>query len=255
MSMPAEPEIVLSAQNVSKAFGKFVALDGVNLTLRKGERRALIGPNGAGKSTFINILGGQLAGGRRDRILFENQNISGKQPHRIASLGIGRTFQISRTYRQLSVFENMLAAVIAARKLTNSLSVRRLRTLGDEVRAMLATVGIETLEDRIVDDISHGDRKRLEFGMVLAGRPRLLLLDEPTAGMALQERHELMDMVARHVDEAGLTLLFVEHDIDIVFRIAELITVMARGRVFFEGTPKEVAMNTDVQDIYLGTAH
>jgi len=247
-------EIVLLAENVSKAFGKFVALDGVNMALRKGERRALIGPNGAGKSTFINVVGGQLAGGRRDRILFENHDISGKQPHKIAALGVGRTFQISRTYRQLSVFENMLAALVVARKLTNSLSVRHLYGLKDEAREMLATVGVAQLADHVVDDISHGDRKRLEFGMVLAGRPRLLLLDEPTAGMALQERHDLMDMVARHVDDAGLTLLFVEHDIDIVFRIAEAITVMARGRVFFEGTPEEVAENAGVQDIYLGTA-
>jgi len=134
------------------------------------------------------------------------------------------------------------------------LSVRHLYGLKDEAREMLATVGVAQLADHVVDDISHGDRKRLEFGMVLAGRPRLLLLDEPTAGMALQERHDLMDMVARHVDDAGLTLLFVEHDIDIVFRIAEAITVMARGRVFFEGTPEEVAENAGVQDIYLGTA-
>ncbi len=244
---------ILDAQGVAKQFGRFVALNGVDLNLRAGETRALIGPNGAGKSTFINVVGGQLAASS-GAIRFEGRDISNKQPYQIARLGIGRTFQISRTYRQLGVRENLVSAYLTARGLAYSLSRARLRGLAEEAEEMLARVGIAGLAGRRVDDISHGDRKRLEFAMVLAGEPRLLLLDEPTAGMGLQERHGLMELVAAEVARRRLTLLFVEHDIDVVFKIADRITVMARGQVFVEGTAAEIAADTEVQRIYLGEA-
>jgi len=246
---------LLVARNVNKAYGRFVALGGVDMSLRRGERRALIGPNGAGKTTFISVLGGQQAGGAGGSVHFDGRDISGAAPQAIARLGIGRTFQISRTFRKLTVLENMLAALLGAAGGGLGLGGRRLDALRAPARAMLDEVGLGTLAGAPADAISHGDRKRLEFGMVLATRPRLLLLDEPTAGMGLAERGALMEMMMRHVAARGITLLFVEHDIDIVFRFADLITVMARGRTFAEGTPAEIAADRAVQDAYLGARH
>ena len=246
---------LLVARNVNKSFGKFVALAGVDLELRRGERRALIGPNGAGKTTFISVIGGQQAGGAGGSVHFDGYDISGAPPHAIARMGIGRTFQISRSFRKLTVFENMLAAMLPG--VGGALGLRRgtLERLRDPAMEMLAEVGLAALAGETVEAISHGDRKRLEFGMVLAGAPRVLLLDEPTAGMGLTERSELMEMMVRHIASRDITLLFVEHDIDIVFRFADVITVMARGKVFAEGTPAQIAADRAVQDIYLGTGH
>jgi branched-chain amino acid transport system ATP-binding protein len=244
---------LLVAKNVNKRYGKFIALAGVDLELKRGERRALIGPNGAGKTTFISILGGQQGGGPNGSVQFGGVDISGATPHRIARLGIGRTFQISRTFRRLTVLDNMLAALLTTTGGSLGLSAARLRGLRDPALRMLDEVGLAAAADDLAEDVSHGDRKRLEFGMVLATKPRLLLLDEPTAGMGLAERRGLMEMMVRHTTQREITLLFVEHDIDIVFRFADRITVMARGKAFAEGTPAEIAADRSVQDIYLGS--
>ncbi len=244
---------ILVARNVNKRYGKFVALDGVDFELERGERRALIGPNGAGKTTFISIIGGQQSAGPGGTVRFGGKDISGAPPHRIARMGIGRTFQISRTFRRLTVLENMFAALLPATGASLSLSGARLRSQRAPAMSMLEEVGLAESAGVTVDDLSHGDRKRLEFSMVLATGPRLLLLDEPTAGMGLSERSELMEMMVRHTTRREITLLFVEHDIDIVFRFAQRITVMARGKVFAEGSPDQIADDRSVQDIYLGS--
>jgi branched-chain amino acid transport system ATP-binding protein len=251
--MSSDP--ILVAKNVNKSYGRFVALAGVDLELRSRERRALIGPNGAGKTTFISIVGGQQGGGAGGSVRFGGADISGATPHRIAALGIGRTFQISRTFRRLTVLDNMVTALLTTAGGALGLSTARLVAQRDPALRMLDEVGLAAAAEHRVEDLSHGDRKRLEFGMVLATRPRLLLLDEPTAGMGLAERRGLMEMMVRHTTQREITLLFVEHDIDIVFRFADRITVMARGRVFAEGTPAEIAADRSVQDIYLGTGH
>lgn len=242
---------ILALTDVAKSFGRFNALKGVSFAVAPGECRAVIGPNGAGKSTMINVLSGLLLADAGE-VRFQGRDITGRSPHEIARLGIGRTFQISRTYRPMTVYENMLSAHVGAAPGRFSLSRRRLEALHEPAMASLAAVGLEALADAKVEEISHGDRKKLEFGMVIATGPRLLLLDEPTAGMGLRERHELMDIVARQVRERGITLLFVEHDIDVVFRVADSITVMALGAVFAEGTPDAIAANAEVQEIYLG---
>jgi branched-chain amino acid transport system ATP-binding protein len=244
---------ILVARGIHKRYGQFNALAGVDLALRPGERRALIGPNGAGKTTFISVLGGQQAGEAGGTVHFCGSDISGAPPHRIAALGIGRTFQISRVFRHLSVLDNLLAALLPRGGASLGLSRARLRQLEEPAMRMLHDVGMAAAAQRPAEDLSHGDRKRLEFGMVLATAPKLLLLDEPTAGMGLTERRELMEMMVRHAGEREITLLFVEHDIDMVFRFADRITVMARGRVFAEGTPAEIAADQAVQDIYLGS--
>lgn len=250
--MSGEP--LLIARNVTKSYGSFIALAGVTLTLHRGERRALIGPNGAGKTTFVSVLGGQQSGDPGGEVHFEGRDISRSPPQDIARMGIGRTFQISRTFRKLTVFENMLVAMLPANG-AMSLRHRKLAELRDTAIEMLAEIGLSSQAEVVVDTVSLGERKRLEFGMVLAAKPKLLLLDEPTAGMGVAERKELMEMMAHHVQERNITLLFIEHDIDMVFRYADAITVMARGKVLAQGTPGEIAADRAVQDIYLGAGH
>lgn len=245
---------ILSAHNIRKVYGGFVALKDVSLDIPKGERHALIGPNGAGKSTFIACVAGQVTG-VEGKLLFKGEDILPLSPAEIARRGIGRTFQISRAFLQMSVLENMMSAYVIAAGKWASLSRSVYAENLDRAAAMLETVGLtERMAERVAD-LSLGDRKRLEFGMALAGDPDLLLLDEPTAGMSIKERHHLMDMVAARVDADGKTLLFVEHDIDVVMKIAQRVTVMARGSILAAGSPEEIKANDEVQAIYLGGGH
>ena len=241
----------LSVRGLVKRFGRFVALDGVDLSVAAGEVRAVIGPNGAGKTTLINVLGGQLVADA-GVVEVHGRRLSRQHPHQVAKLGVGRTFQISSTFRRMTVYDNMLYAHHAGTGSWLGLDTAQLRRLREPVMEDLAAIGLTHCAGQAVDDVSHGDRKRLEFGMVLATSPTLLLLDEPTAGMGLSERQELIDLVLSVANERGLTLVFVEHDIDAVFRAARYITVMALGRVFAEGRPDEIAANAEVQEIYLG---
>ncbi len=244
----------LLVKKLRKTFGEFVALDDVDLSVPQGQIRAVIGPNGAGKTTLINVLCGQLVadGGR---VEIDGHQLRRQYPHQVARLGVGRTYQISSTFRRMTVFDNMLCAHNAISGHWLSLSARRLRSMHDAAMADLATIRLDNIADQVVDNISHGDRKRLEFGMVLATKPKILLLDEPTAGMAIQERHELIDLMLEEARKRNLSLLFVEHDIDVVFKASEFISVMALGRVLAEGTPDEIANNKEVQDVYLGSGH
>lgn len=247
-------EPVLSARHIRKSYGAFVALRDVTLDIPAGERHALIGPNGAGKSTFIACVAGQLSG-VEGRMLFRGEEITALPPARLARKGIGRTFQISRAFLRMSVLENMMAAHVIAAGRWAALSRRVYRERIERACAMLETVGLADRARERVADLSLGDRKRLEFGMALVGEPQLLLLDEPTAGMSIRERHALMEMVAARVDAEGRTLLFVEHDIDVVMKIAQRVTVMVRGGVLAQGAPEEIRANHEVQDVYLGGGH
>ncbi len=247
----ADNGAILTIKGLRKSFGRFMALSGVDLTVRQGEVRAIIGPNGAGKTTLINVLGGQLVGDT-GQVEFAGVNLMRKYPHQVAALGVGRTFQISSTFRRMTVYENMLSAHNATSGRWFSLRAARLREMHAAVMNDLESIHLADLAGQAADDISHGDRKRLEFGMVLASRPRLLLLDEPTAGMGLQERYELIDLMLKEIRERQITLIFVEHDIDVVFKAADYISVMAIGKVFAEGLPGEIAENEQVQEIYLG---
>lgn len=245
---------LLSARGVRKAYGDFVALNNVDFDLPRGERHALIGPNGAGKSTFVACVAGQLPG-VEGSILFKGQEVARLMPADLAKRGIGRTFQISRAFLHLTALENLISAHVIASGRWASLSKSLLAEAADKAGAMLATVGLTERAQSKVADLSLGDRKRLEFGMALARDPDLLLLDEPTAGMSIKERHYLMDLVAQRVDETGKTLLFVEHDIDVVLKIAQRVTVMVRGSILATGAPAEIAANQEVQAVYLGGHH
>lgn len=245
---------LLSARGIRKTFGQFVALNNVDFDLPKGEKHALIGPNGAGKSTFISCIAGQLPG-VEGTVLFKGDEITRATPVDLARRGIGRTFQISRAFLDMSVLENMTSAFVISKGAWASLRRSVLAEAEERAQAMLKTVGLDDRAGTRVADLSLGDRKRLEFGMALANDPDLLLLDEPTAGMSIKERHHLMDLVAARIDETGKTLLFVEHDIDVVLKIATRVTVMVRGAILAAGTPAEIAANEEVQSVYLGGHH
>lgn len=245
---------LLSARGIRKTFGQFVALNNIDFDLPAGEKHALIGPNGAGKSTFIACIAGQLPG-VEGTVLFKGDDITKATPVDLARRGIGRTFQISRAFLDMSVLENLTSAFVIANGAWASLRRSVLAEATDRGQTMLETVGLQHRAGTRVADLSLGDRKRLEFGMALANDPDLLLLDEPTAGMSIKERHHLMDLVASRIDETGKTLLFVEHDIDVVLKIATRVTVMVRGAILADGTPAEIAANEEVQAVYLGGHH
>jgi ABC-type branched-subunit amino acid transport system ATPase component len=223
----------------------------VNLSVEPGEFRAIIGPNGAGKSTFFNTLTGLL---RPDsgRIAFEDRDITGAPPHRVARRGVARTFQITSVFPDLSALENVQVALLAhARRSWNVWP--RARALGAErAQELLALVGLAASAAKPAGTLAHGDQKRLELGIALAGEPRLLLLDEPTAGMAAPERLEAIWLVHGIARKLGLSCVFTEHDMAVVFAVATRITVMHQGRVLAEGTPAEVRARPEVQHVYLG---
>jgi len=244
-------EPILLIEGLAKRFGGLEALGGVNLSVARGDFRAIIGPNGAGKSTFFNTMTGLL---RPDagRVIFEGRDVTGEPPHLLARRGVGRTFQITSVFADLSALENVQVALLAHARRTWSVwpKARALHNL--RARELLTLVGLQKGVERLAGTLSHGDQKRLELAIALAGEPRLLLLDEPTAGMAAQERLESIRLVHRVAQELGLSCVFTEHDMAVVFAVATHITVMHQGRVLAEGTPAEVRSRREVQQVYLG---
>lgn len=241
----------LSARGLRRRFGDVVALDGLDLDVAAGEVVALIGPNGAGKSTCFNILNGQIRPTSGTVRLF-GTNVTGAGPLRIGRLGVGRTFQIAETFGSMSVVENVQIGLIAAHRWTGNLWTPVARLFFDEAHALLERVGIAQQADRPCNVLSYGDVKRVELAIALTNRPKLLLMDEPTAGMAPIERLELMTLVASLVTEQGISVLFTEHDMDVVFRHADRLVVLHRGRCVAAGRPDMVRADRRVQAIYLG---
>jgi branched-chain amino acid transport system ATP-binding protein len=242
---------ILRVESLVKRFGGLLALGGVNLAVETGEFRAIIGPNGAGKSTFFNTLTGLL---RPDsgRIAFDEQDITGEPPHRVARRGMARTFQITSVFPDMSALENVQVALLAHARRSWSLWPRARAFGGERAQELLSLVGLVASTAKPAGTLAHGDQKRLELAVALAGEPRLLLLDEPTAGMAAQERLEAIRLVHRIARELGLSCVFSEHDMAVVFAVATRITVMHQGRVLAEGTPAEVRARPEVQQVYLG---
>jgi len=242
---------MLSVRGLRKVFGGVRAVDDVSLDLRRGEIRALIGPNGAGKTTFFNMLTGQL---RPDagEVRLHGERISGLPPYAIWRRGVSRTFQITATFATLSVLENVQVARLSAarRSLTLFRNARRLET--ERARALLSRVGLAAEATRPAGILAYGDLKKLELAVALANDPAVLLLDEPTAGMASAERGELMRLVVSIARAGGQTVLFTEHDMDVVWSAADRVLVLHQGRVIAEGTPGEVRADPTVQQVYLG---
>ena len=246
-------EAILRIEGLAKRFGGLEALGGVKLSVSPGDFRAIIGPNGAGKSTFFNTMTGLL---RPDagRVIFEGRDVTGEPPHRLARRGVARTFQITSVFADLTALENVQVALLAHARQNWSVWLAARPRHVDRARELLALVGLAASDGRLAKTLSHGDQKRLELAIALAGKPRLLLLDEPTAGMAAQERLESIRLVHRVARELGVSCVFTEHDMAVVFAVATHITVMHQGRVLAEGTPAEVRSRPEVQQVYLGEA-
>jgi branched-chain amino acid transport system ATP-binding protein len=244
-------EPALRLDGVCRSFGGLQAVDGVTLSVRPGERRALIGPNGAGKTTLFNLISGALplsAG----RIVLFGRDVTTAASHRRAALGLARTFQITNLFPDLTVLENCLLAVQAHTPTRFAMlrPVRHYALLHERARAGLASLQLEKLGDAVVRNLSHGEQRQLEIALALAGRPRVLLLDEPTAGLSPAESR-LMAGLLRRLD-AGITVLMIEHDMDIALELAEMVTVLHYGRVIADGPREQVKADPQVKEIYLG---
>ena len=243
--------MLLRVEGATKSFGGFMALYNVNLRVEKGQMASIIGPNGAGKSTLFNLITGHLAPDH-GRIFFDDREITGVPPHKICQLGMGRSFQRTNIFPRLSVFDNVQVAVLSHQKKSLNLYAPARRLAERETYALLEQVGLADEAQSIAGTLAYGFQKQLELGIALASEPRLLLLDEPTAGMSPQETATTIALVGTIARERSLTLLFTEHDMDVVFSIAQKITVLHQGRVLAEGTPAEVRQNPEVQQVYLG---
>jgi len=243
---------LLRVTGLGKSFGGVRAVDGVHFELAAGELLALIGPNGAGKSTTFNMVNGQL---RADAgsILLDGQELVGRKPRDIWRMGVGRTFQIAETFASLTVVENVQMALLSHDRRLFSLWRRAAGHRRDDALALLAQVGMAAQADRPCGVLAYGDVKRVELAIALAHAPKLLLMDEPTAGMAPRERHELMALTRRLVAERGMGVLFTEHSMDVVFAHADRMIVLARGRLIAEGTPQALRDHPRVQEVYFGT--
>jgi branched-chain amino acid transport system ATP-binding protein len=242
---------VLVVEGLSKSFGGVQAVSDVSFAVAAGELLALIGPNGAGKSTCFNMAGGQL---RPDRgtVRFEGGDITGRKPREIWRLGVGRTFQITATFASMTVAENVQMALIShARRLFDVFGTAR-RVARDTALELLDQVGMREQADRACGELAYGDVKRLELAVALANEPRLLLMDEPTAGMAPRERVGLMALTAEIARRRSLAVLFTEHDMDVVFAHADRIIVLNRGRLIAAGAPADVRADARVREVYLG---
>jgi len=241
----------LTVQNLYKSFGGNRAVDDVSFALAKGELLALIGPNGAGKSTCFNMLYGILAPDKGS-VCLDGRELIGMKPRDIWRLGVGRTFQITAVYASMSVAENVQMALISHHRKTFSALTRAAGLYRDDAMALLDLIGMKDQADRAANILAYGDLKRLELAVAMAHDPALLLMDEPTAGMAPGERRALMKLTADIVAERGVSVLFTEHDMDVVFENAHRILVLNRGQLLAEGSVDDVRANPAVQEVYLG---
>jgi len=241
----------LELDRVSRHFGGLRAVDGVALTVRPGERRALIGPNGAGKTTLFNLISGALPVSS-GRISLFGRDVTHAPAHHRAAHGLARTFQITNLFPDLTVRENCLLAIQAHTRSRFAMlrPVGRFSDLQTRARSILEAVGLAGIGDAVVRNLSHGEQRQLEVAMALATRPRLLLLDEPMAGMGPDESARMVKTLRAFKRE--LTSLLIEHDMDVALRVAERVTMMHDGRVIVEGTPDEIRANQTVNDLYLG---
>ncbi len=243
---------LLAVSGLSKAFGGVHAVENVSFALAAGEMLALIGPNGAGKTTLFNMVGGQLAPDAGS-VRLGDAELLGLRPDAIWRLGVGRTFQIAETFASLTVVENVQLALISnAGGLLGFWRPARAQRR-DEAVALLDSVGMAAQADRATSVLAYGDVKRVELAIALANRPRLLLMDEPTAGMAPKERNSLMALTKQLVIERGMAVLFTEHSMDVVFAYADRMIVLARGRLIAQGKPLEIRDDPKVQEVYFGS--
>jgi len=246
---------LLEVRGVTKKFGSLVAVRDVSLGVQPGELRAIIGPNGAGKTTFFNMISGFFPP-TSGTIVFDGRDVTEVNEADRVKLGMGRTFQITEIFPELTVFDNVRISTEVANgyRLRPWLGAAAREDVRRQVAGLLQQTGLHAKADRLVGELSHGDQRAAEIAMALALRPRLLLLDEPTAGMGEQETYEITQLVRRLHRDSKLTILLIEHDMRVVFHLADRITVLAEGALLAEGTPQEIAQDESVQSAYLGKA-
>jgi branched-chain amino acid transport system ATP-binding protein len=242
---------MLEIEGLFKNFAGFQAITNVNFTLLEGERHAIIGPNGAGKTTFFNLITGHLQPSA-GQVTFRGETITGLPPHRIVKRGIARSFQRINIYPRMTVFENVQVALIARDNRHLRLFTPAWKLNLEETAELLELVQLTAERDEIAGELAYGRQKQLELAISLAANPQVLLLDEPTAGMSPTETADSIKLIGRVTEARGLTLLFTEHDMSVVFGIADRITVLHLGEILASGTPAEVRANPQVRSVYLG---
>ncbi len=244
---------ILSTQNLTKKFGELSAADDITLGFEQGKITAIIGPNGAGKSTFFNLISGRLVP-CSGRVFYKDREITGLPPHERIRIGMGRSFQITNIFPGLTAYENVRIGVMAALGVSSNLfsNVGRLRAVSDRTMEILGLIGLDPERDRVAGTLAHGDQKRLEIALALTNDPELMLLDEPTAGMNPDETRRLVKLINQISREKRLSVIFTEHDMDVVFDISDKVVVMQQGKIIAEGAPEEIRTNQIVIDAYLG---
>lgn len=242
---------MLRVENVHKSFDDFKAVNGANLTVEKGQLVAVIGPNGAGKTTLFNLITGQLKPDH-GRVVFNGEEINNLPPHEICRRGIARSFQIANIFPRLTVFRNVQVSVLSQQNKSATLFQDADLMALEETTQILKSVGLQKKAENVAGLLSHGDQRALEIAVALGNDPELLILDEPTAGMSPEETRATMDLIQEMAQTRELTILFCEHDMDVVFNTALKIMVMHQGYTITQGSPEEVKANPKVQEAYLG---
>ncbi|HEY2992946.1 MAG TPA: ABC transporter ATP-binding protein [Methylomirabilota bacterium] len=246
--MPAAP--LLRTERLTRAFGSLIAVDRVDVSIRRGELRSIIGPNGAGKTTFFRLISGEMTP-TSGRIFFDEREITGLPQHAVARLGVAKSYQITNVFPHLTVHENVRVAVQGHARAFNFWSrADRLTDVSERATRLLETVGLGRKAAGLAAHLSHGEKRHLEIGIALASEPSLLLLDEPTAGMSPEETDETMRLIRELA--AGRTVILIEHKMKVVMKISDRITVLHQGQVLAEGSPEEIRGNDRVQQTYLG---
>ena len=246
-------EIIFETINLSKHFGALVAVDNVNLKVRRNSLHAIIGPNGAGKTTFFNLLSGNLEP-TTGQVIFKGRDITHQPVHRTIHFGIGRSFQITNIFPNLTVFENirLAAQALGADNFEFWQAASRFKQYEERTWEVVEKVGLKDRAQTPARTLPHGDQRKLELGMILAPDPEVLLLDEPTAGMASEQVPQLMTLIQEIQKAGNKTIMLVEHNMNVVMSVSDTITVMHLGKVLAEGAPSEIAANKEVQTAYLG---
>ena len=251
------PNYVIDVENVDKHFGGLAALSNINLKIEEGKTHAIIGPNGAGKSTLLNVCVGRIEPDC-GHVLFDGKDLIGRQPHEINQIGVARVFQTPEIFEELSLVENVMVPAFAKRdgafRFNPFKSMRKEAEIRDAAERALEDVGLADKLNFHSGSLSRGDKRRLELAMCLVQHPRLLLLDEPTAGMSRHDTNSTIDLLMR-IKERGMTKVIIEHDMHVVFSLAERISVLAQGQIIVEDLPENIRGNAKVQEAYLGGAH
>jgi branched-chain amino acid transport system ATP-binding protein len=248
--MSVDQDVILRTESVGKVFGGFTALRDISVDFRRGAITSIIGPNGAGKSTYFNLLTGAFAP-TTGRVIFEGRDVTGLPQHRFAHMGVAKSFQITNVFPQLTTHENIRVAAQALQICYDMWRPRSARRdLIDTADQLLRLVGLADRRDRLAGTLAHGEQRALEIGMALASRPRLLLLDEPTAGMSPEETRTMMDLIVKLASER--TVILVEHKMKLVMGISNRLLVLHHGELLAEGTPDDIRRNEDVKRVYLG---